>query len=145
MAICLFGGFVPSAFAIVQHRSPWQNGYAERHIGSIRRECLDHVVVFGERHLRHMLLSYMALYPLRRLSSLAPRPHNRTRPSRRLGSLLCPDLIFGRDNCRKPSIHLDEKQTITIREPDTAAHLPPQYDELMSEAQRSLPQVGSST
>ena len=54
MAICLFGGFVPSAFAIVQHRSPWQNGYAERHIGSIRRECLDHVVVFGERHLRHM-------------------------------------------------------------------------------------------
>ena len=40
-------------------RSPWHNGYAERLIGSIRRECLDHVVVFGERHLRHILLSYM--------------------------------------------------------------------------------------
>ena len=40
-------------------RFPWQNGYAERLIGSIRRECLDQVVVFGERHLRHMLLSYM--------------------------------------------------------------------------------------
>jgi hypothetical protein len=39
--------------------SPWQNGYAERLIGSIRRECLDHVVVFGERHLRQVLLSYM--------------------------------------------------------------------------------------
>ena len=38
-------------------RSPWQNGYAERLIGSIRRECLDHVAVFGERHLRHVLLS----------------------------------------------------------------------------------------
>jgi transposase InsO family protein len=38
-------------------RSPWQNGYAERLIGSIRRECIDHVVVFGERHLRHVLLS----------------------------------------------------------------------------------------
>src|SRR3979409_2010512 len=39
--------------------SPWQNGYAERPNGSIRRECLNHVVVFGERHLRHVLLSYM--------------------------------------------------------------------------------------
>ncbi len=39
-------------------RSPWQNGYAERLIGSIRRECIDHVVVFAERHLRHVLLSY---------------------------------------------------------------------------------------
>jgi transposase InsO family protein len=38
-------------------RSPWENGYAERLIGSIRRECLDHVVVFSERHLRHLLLS----------------------------------------------------------------------------------------
>ena len=36
-------------------RSPWQNGYAERLIGSIRRECLDHVVVVGEHHLRHVL------------------------------------------------------------------------------------------
>jgi transposase InsO family protein len=34
-------------------RSPWQNGHVERLIGSIRRECLDHVVVMGERHLRH--------------------------------------------------------------------------------------------
>jgi hypothetical protein len=38
-------------------RSPWQNAYAERLIGSISRECLDHIV--GERHLRHVLLSYM--------------------------------------------------------------------------------------
>ena len=39
--------------------SPWQNGYAERLIGSIRRECVDHIVVLGEQHLRHVLLSYM--------------------------------------------------------------------------------------
>ena len=43
-------------------RSPWQNAYAERLIGSIRRECMDHIVVFGERHLRHVLLSYMDYY-----------------------------------------------------------------------------------
>ena len=42
--------------------SPWQNGYAERLIGSIRRECLDHVVVFGELHLRHVLSSYITYY-----------------------------------------------------------------------------------
>ena len=43
-------------------RSPWQNGYCERLIGSIRRDCLDHVVVFGERHLRHLLRSYAKYY-----------------------------------------------------------------------------------
>jgi transposase InsO family protein len=43
-------------------RSPWQNAYAERLIASIRRECLDHIVVFGERHLRHVLLTYMEYY-----------------------------------------------------------------------------------
>jgi len=43
-------------------RSPWQNAYAERLIGSIRRECIDHIVIFGERHLRHVLLSYMTYY-----------------------------------------------------------------------------------
>src|SRR3989454_1086321 len=43
-------------------RSPWQNGYAERLIGSIRRECLDNVVVFGEQHLRHLLTLYQRYY-----------------------------------------------------------------------------------
>jgi transposase InsO family protein len=43
-------------------RSPWQNGHAERLIGSLRRECLDHIVVFGERHLRHMLLLSLDYY-----------------------------------------------------------------------------------
>jgi len=43
-------------------RSPWQNGYCERLIGSIRRECLDHMVVFGERHLRHLLRAYADYY-----------------------------------------------------------------------------------
>src|ERR1700726_3949760 len=52
------------AFAIDRRRyvPHGQNGFVERLIGSIRRECLDHVVVFGERHLRHVLLSYMKCY-----------------------------------------------------------------------------------
>ena len=39
-------------------RSPWQNGYVERVIGSIRRDLLDHVIVMGEAHLRQLLCAY---------------------------------------------------------------------------------------
>ena len=39
--------------------SPWQDGYAERLIGTLRRECLDHVIVFGEAHLRRVLAAYV--------------------------------------------------------------------------------------
>ncbi len=42
--------------------SPWQNGFAERLIGSIRRECLDHTIVFGETHLRRILTKYTAYF-----------------------------------------------------------------------------------
>jgi Integrase core domain. len=41
-------------------RSPWQNAYAERLIGSIRRECLDHLIVINERQLRRILREYFA-------------------------------------------------------------------------------------
>ena len=43
-------------------RSPWQNPYVERVIGSIRRECLDHLIVVDERHLRRILASYFDYY-----------------------------------------------------------------------------------
>jgi putative transposase len=43
-------------------RSPWQNPYVERVIGSLRRECLDHVIVVNERHLCHILRAYVAYY-----------------------------------------------------------------------------------
>src|SRR5712675_316207 len=42
--------------------SPWQNGFAERLIGSIRRECVDHIIVLGETHLRRVLKSYANYY-----------------------------------------------------------------------------------
>jgi transposase InsO family protein len=43
-------------------RSPWQNGHVERLIGSIRRECLEHVLVLGEGHLRRILNTYAGYY-----------------------------------------------------------------------------------
>ncbi|MGO8712085.1 MAG: integrase core domain-containing protein [Rhizomicrobium sp.] len=51
-------------------RSPWQNGYVERAIGSIRRECLDHIIVWSEAHLRRVLNAYVAYYNVSRTQAL---------------------------------------------------------------------------
>jgi transposase InsO family protein len=73
----------------ISARSPWQNGYAERLIGSIRRDCLDHVVVFGEQHLRHLLSCYQRYYnevrPHLALKKDAPIPRDILRAGRVLG------------------------------------------------------------
>ena len=50
------------AEVVIAPRSPWQNPYVERLIGSMRRECLDHVVILHERHLQRILTSYVAYY-----------------------------------------------------------------------------------
>jgi putative transposase len=47
---------------VTAYLSPWQNGYVERVIGSIRRECLDHVIVLNESHLRNVLSDYVSYY-----------------------------------------------------------------------------------
>jgi transposase InsO family protein len=68
-------------------RSPWQNGHAERLIGSIRRECLDHIVIFGEAHLCRILSAY-AVYCNEVRTHLSLRkdsPHHR--PIQSLGQL----------------------------------------------------------
>ena len=70
---------------VIAPRSPWQNAYAERVIGSIRRECLDHVVVIGERHLRRILSTYVDYYNRTRthlsLTKDSPEPRTVQRPS----------------------------------------------------------------
>ena len=47
---------------LIAPQSPWQNPYAERVIGTIRRDCLDNVIVLGERHLRRLLADYFENY-----------------------------------------------------------------------------------
>ena len=47
---------------LISYRSPWQNGVAERWVGSVRRELLDHVVVFGLRYMQHLLRDYVSYY-----------------------------------------------------------------------------------
>jgi len=76
-------------------RSPWQNGYAERLIGSIRRECLDHVVVFGERHLRHLLLSYVNYYNTVRTHLSLAKDAPARRPVHRVGRIQARPILGG--------------------------------------------------
>jgi transposase InsO family protein len=75
--------------------SPWQNGFAERLIGSIRRECLDHTIVFGEVHLRRLLTYYASYYNQirthRALQKDAPLP----RPIERTGILKSRPILGG--------------------------------------------------
>jgi transposase InsO family protein len=47
---------------VVKPQSPWQNPFGERLIGSIRRDCLDHVIVLNESHLKRILISYFDYY-----------------------------------------------------------------------------------
>src|ERR1700693_1942218 len=71
-------------------RSPWQNPYVERVIGSIRRECLDHVIVLNERHLKRD-----SPWLFRLLPRMAPAPILRDGFTRRP---TCPSTRTGRDN-----------------------------------------------
>jgi putative transposase len=63
--------------------SPWQNAYVERFIGSIRRECLDHVIVLNAAGLRTILKSYLAYYPNSRTHLSLDKDSPQARP-------LCP-------------------------------------------------------
>src|ERR1700722_7734270 len=67
--------------------SPWQNGFAERLIGSIRRECLDHIVVFGEAHLRGILRSYARYYNDLRTHRSLDKDAPVSRPVQRTGNI----------------------------------------------------------
>ncbi|HYT19900.1 MAG TPA: integrase core domain-containing protein [Candidatus Polarisedimenticolia bacterium] len=62
---------------ITAPRSPWQNAFVERLIGSMRRECLDHVIILNQRHLRRLLKSYLYYHRSRThlaLAKDAPEP-----------------------------------------------------------------------
>jgi transposase InsO family protein len=97
MARSLSAGFDQSAFRDrpTSPRSPWQNGYAERLIGSIRRECVDHIVVFGERHLRHVLLSYMDYYNATRTYLSLNKDAPISRGADTVGRIICRPILGG--------------------------------------------------
>src|SRR5882724_11507149 len=76
-------------------RSPWQNGQVERLIGSIRRECLDHIVVFGDAHLRRILAAYIGYYNELRTHLSLDKDSPAHRPVQRLGQITARPILGG--------------------------------------------------
>jgi len=75
--------------------SPWQNGFAERLIGSIRRECLDQMVIFGEAHLRRILRAYASYYNNIRTHRSLDKDAPLARPVQRTGIIRSHALLGG--------------------------------------------------
>src|SRR5262249_32712086 len=69
--------------------SPWQNGFVERPIGSIRRECVDHIIVLGEAHLRQVLKSYARYYSATRTYLALDKDAPVSRPANPCDEVTC--------------------------------------------------------
>ena len=72
---------------VIAYRSPWQNGYVKRVIGSIRREFLDHVFVMNENHLRKLLKEYIHYYNYQRIHLGLDKDSPETRPVQVIGKI----------------------------------------------------------
>src|SRR5256884_37165 len=79
----------------ISPRSPWQNPYAERVIGTLRRECLDHVLIVGERHLRRVLASYSSYYNESRTHLALEKDAPLRRAIQRRGAIISTPILFG--------------------------------------------------
>src|SRR6266540_4150096 len=79
----------------ISPRSPWQNPYAERLIGTLRRECLDHVLIVSERHLRRMLASYSSYYNESRTHLALEKDAPLRRDIQRCGAIITTPILSG--------------------------------------------------
>jgi len=75
--------------------SPWQNGFVERLIGTIRRECVDHIVALGEQHLRRFVKSYASYYNKARTHRSLAKDAPVSRPVQRIGRIVSNTLVGG--------------------------------------------------
>jgi len=79
----------------ISPRSPWQNAYVERLIGTLRCECLDHVVIYGERHLRRILTLYSLYYNETRTHLGVGKDAPLRRHIERSGTIVTTPILFG--------------------------------------------------
>src|ERR1700730_7131991 len=76
-------------------RSPWQNGYVERLIGSVRHECTDHLIAFNAEHLRRILAKYAIYYNEVRTHVSLGKDAPFTRPIKRFGDVVAHPILGG--------------------------------------------------
>src|SRR5215467_11704964 len=79
----------------ISRRSPWQNAYVERLIGTLRRDCLDHVLIFHGRHLRRVLTLYRSIITRRARTWRWARTHRYDEPSQRSGTIVATPISSG--------------------------------------------------
>ena len=99
---CIYGAVVTRRLRAMGIRdkpiapaSPWQNGFVERLIGSIRRECVDHIIVLGEAHLRRILKSYACYYNETQTHMALDKGAPLSRTGKRGERILCPPILGG--------------------------------------------------
>jgi transposase InsO family protein len=99
---CIYGAVVTRRLRAMGIRdkpiaptSPWQNGFVERLIGSIRRECVDHIIVLGEAHLRRILKSYALYYNEMRTHMALDKDAPVSRPVQRTGVVRSRTILGG--------------------------------------------------
>jgi transposase InsO family protein len=83
----------------ISPRSPWQNPYTERLIGTLRRDCLDHVLLFGARHLRRILASYSCYYNEKRTHLSLNKDVPLGRAVQRHGAVVAVPVLSGLHQC----------------------------------------------
>jgi transposase InsO family protein len=79
----------------ISPESPWQNGYAERLIGTLRRECLDQMVIFSEAHLRRILSAYATYYNQARTHLALQKDTPLRRAVQRSGAIVAIPILAG--------------------------------------------------
>jgi hypothetical protein len=113
----------------ISPRSPWQNAYVERLIGTLRRECLDHILIYGERHLRRILTLYSLYYNETRTHLGLGKDAPLRRSVQRSGTIvttpiwiassLCADMIFGKDRAYRWAARRNRRRS---QKPMAATH-----------------------
>jgi integrase-like protein len=104
--------------------SPWQNGFAERLIGSIRRERVDHIVVLGEMHLRRVLKSYARYYNETRTHRSLDKDAPISRPVQRVGIIMSHALLGGLHHLSLPKTRSCLSLIVAVRSRGRPRHLP---------------------